>query len=113
MFQLTHPPPAAETRICSKCKEAKPFPSSYHRAGLNRAGLVTYRPDCVDCHRELDRKAKRAKRAAHRPKGGAAALAQPQHSEESARKLPKVVSLTAARRLDADADCDAFDMSSR
>ena len=57
----------AETRICSKCKEAKPFPGSFHRAGLNRSGVVTYRPDCADCHRALDRVAKRLKRAAHRP----------------------------------------------
>ena len=99
---------AAETRVCSKCKQAKPFPASFHRAGLNRAGVVTYRPDCVDCHRELDRKAKRAKRAAHRPKG-----AQAQHSDESAPKQQKVVSLTAGQRLDTDAESDVFALSSR
>ena len=61
----------AETRVCSKCKESKPFPASFHRAGLNRSGVITYRPDCADCHRALDRIAKRNKRAMHRPKGSA------------------------------------------
>lgn len=37
---------------------------------MNRNGVVTYRPDCADCHRALDRVAKRLKRAMHRPAGG-------------------------------------------
>ena len=79
----------AETRVCSKCKESKPFPASFHRAGLNRSGVVTYRPDCADCHRELDKIAKRRKRASNRQKQGS-----------DAAKQPKVVSLT--ERLEAE-----------
>jgi hypothetical protein len=82
----------AETRVCSKCKESKPFPSSFHRAGLNRSGIITYRPDCADCHRALDRVAKRLKRAMQ--KAPAQSVPPP--------KQPKVVSLT--QHLDSLSD---------
>lgn len=53
----------AEKRACSKCKEMRIFPDEFHKSGNGRNGIPTFRPDCVECHRKLDRAAKRKKRA--------------------------------------------------
>jgi hypothetical protein len=39
------------------------FPDEFHKSGSTRSGVPTFRPDCIECHRKLDRTAKRKKRA--------------------------------------------------
>eukprot|EP00892_Ulva_mutabilis_P005129 jgi/Ulvmu1/2989/UM015_0029.1 len=56
-----------DTKECSKCRQIKAFPQEYHRSGTAKnSNEITYRPDCIDCHRALDRDAKRKKRAIKR-----------------------------------------------
>lgn len=49
--------------MCSKCKKMRSFPDEFHKSGSSRNGFPTFRPDCIECHRKLDRAAKRKKRA--------------------------------------------------
>lgn len=39
------------------------FPADFHKSGNGKNGVPTFRPDCIECHRKLDRAAKRKKRA--------------------------------------------------